>query len=285
MKTARPTAPSGARFATIVVAADSTSDDGKEGADFVCTGTNDYLTFQDAADRLVDVTATPKRAGKILLLEGDYTSGAGPAVIHPGSSRGIVVEGMGPGTTIFASGAAPFQVDGARGAIRNLTLHNTAGNGIEFIAPPSLGFTIDHVDFECSGLGINWVDDGNPNTGYYLKILHNLLNCGIDLTMVANNLFKLMVEGNIWDTGSGVDLNLPGNGSNHLVVANNHFDSDVTIDGWNYLGFNGNVANDAASDLSISNIFDYAAAGNVGWKTYTESGITNKATAANVPVF
>lgn len=276
-KSAADAAP---RWATLVVAAHTTSDDGKAAADFVCAGSNDYATIQDALDRLVDSSRTPKRAGKIVLLEGDYIMGAGTPSIAPGSDRGITVEGMGWGTFLnVSSGQSAFAIDGAKARISSMSLYGGggAGDGVQFTAPPDEGATIDNVLF--IGADVVWVDDGNANTGYYLRFLNNTFNGGtIDIEMVDNHFFQMLVQGNI-----GLGLKVVGAGSNFLGVANNQFSDDVWIEGLNYLALGPNTANDANVDLTVKTIFDYVACGNVGFRSYTESGITNKSAAANFP--
>jgi hypothetical protein len=296
----RPTTTPGAapspRFATLVIAASSTSADGKAAADFVCTGTNDYTTWQDALDALVDVAQTPKRAGKLLALEGDYSMGAGNVVVPVGSDRGITIEGMGWGTYLSTNGShTAFEVAGTHLQLKNMTIHGAA-DGVQITGPVSSGLTVEQVYFDSCAQAIDWADAGSAGTIYYLKILDNIFNgCGaggpvVDLTDAnGNHLFKLDIQGNTWDnTDTGqFDLKTSASAGSHnfAVMYGNHFDQDVWLEDWNYLALGPNTSDDGASDLSIKDIFDFVASGNI-FKSYTEvNAPSGKAVAANIPAF
>jgi hypothetical protein len=60
-----PVTPRGTRWATIVVAASNSSDEGKAVADFLCDGITDGATIEAAM-------AECPIGGKVVLLEGDY---------------------------------------------------------------------------------------------------------------------------------------------------------------------------------------------------------------------
>src|SRR5690606_21784694 len=80
---------SGKRSATLIVAASNSSQASKDGADFVCTGTDDQNTINAA------IAALPAGGGKVLLLEGLYTV-SGPINLV----SNMTLEGMGASSII-----------------------------------------------------------------------------------------------------------------------------------------------------------------------------------------
>ncbi len=89
------TASGGKEYATLVVAADDSTDHGKAMADYVCDGTNDHLTINDA---LTDETTRG-----VVLLEGNYYT-AGQITV-PSFTW---LRGQGLGSQIRRDGGAGF---------------------------------------------------------------------------------------------------------------------------------------------------------------------------------
>ena len=79
--------------ATIVVAASDSSAKSKAAADYVCTGSQDFTTINNA------INALPSTGGKVLLLEGTYNIANNVAYIQINKEH-VTLEGIGAGTVL-----------------------------------------------------------------------------------------------------------------------------------------------------------------------------------------
>src|SRR5437588_1793607 len=112
---------------TLQVAASNSSAQNKQGADYLCTGTNDEGPIQAA------INALPATGEKVILEAGTYTLGAGVVIARDA----VILEGEGNGTLIQFSGAnnAACLSNGSSTTrhyymqVKNLFLQDTDGNG------------------------------------------------------------------------------------------------------------------------------------------------------------
>lgn len=89
----------GTRWGTIVVAAADSSTASKDNADFVCDGTGDNITVRAAITAMFQASA---RGGRLVLLEGTYTFGAGISYTLTAGQE-LVIEGLSTGGNKQAS--------------------------------------------------------------------------------------------------------------------------------------------------------------------------------------
>lgn len=109
----------GQRTATLVVAASNSSPKSKDGADYVCTGTDDQTTINAA------IGALPPGSGKLLLLEGLYTVSGSINLVS-----NMILEGMGAATIIKLRNNHNASVDVVAGSsITNTTIQDLKIDG------------------------------------------------------------------------------------------------------------------------------------------------------------
>lgn len=171
-----------ARSATIVVAASNSSTNGKNAADYLCTGTNDDVAINNAISALSSSTG-----GRVVLLEGQYTI-SNPIVI---SHSYVTLEGQGPSyNTVIQAAAtisqtAMLQV-GASSTLNNIRIANLAikqgdgsnvpitgsGHGILFCATDSI---IENVRINFSETdGVHIIPGTSGATQLFDVILNNV---------------------------------------------------------------------------------------------------------------
>lgn len=85
----------GTRWATVVVAANNSTQASRSTADYVCTGVADQSVINNAITTL-EALATTQSPGRIVLLEGTYVINA-PILINTLGRRTITIQGMGSG--------------------------------------------------------------------------------------------------------------------------------------------------------------------------------------------
>ncbi len=214
------------RCATIVVAAsDSTH---KNGADYICTGTND----QDVINNAI-ATALPSTGGKIVLLEGTYNI-SGPINV---SKTNVTIEGMGMGATTIKSTASSWRIiDVAQTTCRlkDFTLLNAISSknnaGIAII---NINCTLDNVEIFGFGYGVNCSDSSAAtHAKFVLCTVHDCL-IGIRLNCSKSTVSKCVIYQNS-DNGIRVenDSNLLDNntidgcGTGIHVQGNKNYISD-----------------------------------------------------------
>ncbi|WP_018925007.1 hypothetical protein [Salsuginibacillus kocurii] len=83
------------KAATLVVAADDASDDMKNGADFVCSGSSDEVTILEAIESL------PEVGGRVLLSEGVFNINDSEG-IEIVDKENITLEGQGYSSKIIS---------------------------------------------------------------------------------------------------------------------------------------------------------------------------------------
>jgi parallel beta-helix repeat protein len=93
-------APSKPLEDTIFVAASDARPEVKALADFVCTGTNDDVTIENA------INALPAAGGKVKLSEGTFILGSSIDILR----SNVTLEGSGPGTKLFLANGANTDV-------------------------------------------------------------------------------------------------------------------------------------------------------------------------------
>ncbi len=99
-----------ARTATLVVAANDSSDKSKAGADYVCGVTDDDVQIQAALDAL------PATGGKVMLLEGTFNVSLGITI----TKSGTILQGAGKGATKIDSTLATGDIIYVNGAQQTL---------------------------------------------------------------------------------------------------------------------------------------------------------------------
>ena len=195
-----PTWTNTARTATFVVAANNSSATSKQQADYICNGTDDEDTINDA------ITALPDDGGKIVLLEGtfNFTGVAWNTHILTITKSNVIIEGQGKSTHI--------KVVGSEGKF--IIFFNGVSNCV-----------IRDV----------WVD-GNDLGGHAIQFTNSseckVLNCVAGNTwgdgIVGTNLSYSSIQGNIvydcetsahGDCSSGIELE---DGCNHINVEDNY---------------------------------------------------------------
>jgi parallel beta-helix repeat protein len=241
----------GKQYATYVIAANDTTDEGKAGADQVCDGTADQVTINAAF-----AAATPSTYMRVELLEGTYNL-AGPIVMIDDS----VLSGQEDGTILSPSANSISCIVAATNCtIANLKLHSlstTSTTGIEAIGEtdvkidnitvvgfPSFGFYASTATNKVHFYNCRFYDNGKNTYGIYVDTCHHIqiVNCYFDdcdegVWLDTSN-FSAIVGCKFVGCGYGVDVG----GSNTLVEANhcyncgsvgiNVYDGDfLTIDG------------------------------------------------------
>jgi len=170
---------SGRQYATFVVAANDSTDDGKDLADYVCSGSNDHVTINTALSQ-----ATTSGYMRVLLLEGTYDcagtidqmlsnttlEGQGAAtVLESGTSYMIKVVSASniqiKNLKIDCSGTSyiPIWLDTVTtGLIKNLTCVGGTASGDFFIYGDDCdGIVITHCRVYSGGIGIDFYSSSN----------------------------------------------------------------------------------------------------------------------------
>ncbi len=132
------------RTATLVVAANNSTDLGKAQADYVCDGVNDHVEIQAALDAL------PATGGRVVLLEGTFIIASSIAIPNDTAT----LEGQGKGTILdgnsLTTGNHVVTISGKDNiTIRNLAIQTQNGGGKNcdciYIVGVSDNITIDTV--------------------------------------------------------------------------------------------------------------------------------------------
>lgn len=118
---------SGASVPTVFVAASDASDRSKRSAQFVCSGTNDEVTFESARKAL------PTVRGRIVASEGTFTFGASWSVTADAS---LTVDGLGLSTVFVLANSVndyiikynPVATSGHRLFVSNITFGGNSAN-------------------------------------------------------------------------------------------------------------------------------------------------------------
>jgi len=192
---------------TLRVAASNSSAQNKQGADYLCTGTNDEVQIQAA------INALPATGGKVILEAGTYTLGAGLVI----ASNAIILEGEGNGTLIQFSGAnnAPCLSSGSSTIphyymqVKNLFLQDTDGNGTGIDCSYWSLALVSNVRIYGVKVGINGNGQGQGTCLY--NYFENVTiqpspvtgNVGMQLTNTANEntCMRIRIVANAQTTG------------------------------------------------------------------------------------
>ena len=203
---------SGRQYATFVVAANDSTDDGKDLADYVCSGSNDHVTINTALSQ-----ATTSGYMRVLLLEGTYDcagtidqmlsnttlEGQGAAtVLASGTSYMIKVMSVSniqiKNLKIDCSGTSyiPIWLDTVTtGLIRNLTCVGGTASGDFFVYGNDCnGITITHCRVYSGGQGIAFDDSFNVVTSNNILVgINKTGGSGVSLDITVGGV----VSGNV----------------------------------------------------------------------------------------
>ena len=179
-----PAGASGARTATVVVAAQDTSEKGRQGADFLCSGNNDQTQIQSAIDAL------PRYGGKIVLLEGNYSISA--ALNTGRDAQNIIFEGTGMNTVLNVSDAlADYTKDQTSRPIdykgRQIVFRDMAINAKKISKHLYKGWSddnviLDNVNLTMVATGTHANDDGDINAAFVKLRSFRAINSRIELS-------------------------------------------------------------------------------------------------------
>jgi hypothetical protein len=137
-----PTLAKGRPYSTFVVAAADSYAPGHERADYVCTGTADHDTINEA----IAAVAAESMGGRVLLLEGNYEIDTDEVTVPDG----VTLAGLGREVTrvnVSGSGVG-FVFDG--GVLEDMEVAVTGGSGWSVSGGTAV---IRRVDFTTSGGG------------------------------------------------------------------------------------------------------------------------------------
>ncbi|MNW34043.1 Pectate lyase superfamily protein [compost metagenome] len=245
------------RAATVVVAASNSSDKTKSSADYVCTGTDDQITINNAISEL------PVEGGKVLLMEGAYTVSNG--IMQP---NGVTLEGMGMSTIIRLRDLQSTNVSIIQNAdtlngninieVRNLLIDGNKANAISgvmygvYYAFVSFG-KIENVrvlNMRSSGIHITNNSSDNIVIGNYCKANKDSgilisSNSGNNTFMSnncrdnsSNGIFNNSSDNTIiGNTCSGNSTGISNSGSNNTIIGNNcsnNFGAGISISNGSY---------------------------------------------------
>lgn len=148
------------KYSTIVVGT-TTAGHTKNDCDYLCTGTNDNTTIQNALNAVAE-----KGGGKILVLEGEYYLSTGISV-----KVNTILEGMGISTVLFLKGNFMTKVaigGDSSSQIKNIKIAEHVNSSVNYSSTCVSGFEIvENVYIVCSkGYGVT----------YALKVI----NCSIE---------------------------------------------------------------------------------------------------------
>ncbi|QBZ72050.1 tailspike protein [Streptomyces phage Kradal] len=175
----------------VIVAANDSRN--KDGADFVCTGTNDHLVIQQAID-LVD--AAPGK-GTVRLLDGTFWLGA--TVTIP-SGAGLNLTGTGWGTVLKISPgvedyAITFDGDETRARFSHFRIDGnlsgqTAGPCGGIWAAGAVECVFQHINFShCWSAGLVLTAINGGAFGHNNYVLHCLFDNGMTSTEEGNGIY------------------------------------------------------------------------------------------------
>jgi parallel beta-helix repeat protein len=237
--TAAAAAPAKPLEATVFVAASDARSEVKDMADFICTGTNDDITIENA------ISLLPAAGGKVKLSEGTFTLGSSIDILK----SNVSLEGSGPGTKIFLANGANTHVivvgNGAT-ALSNIKICNllidgnkanqsAAGRGIYFYG--ASGYLITNSVIEnvwvknCYSSGI-YLSYSNNNTitgnncqsngwkGIYLSYSNNNTITGNNCQSNGEDGIYLSYSNNNTITGNNCQSN--GEDGIYLYYSNNN---------------------------------------------------------------
>lgn len=216
--------PAVTRSATVVVAAVDAYDVSKDGADYVCTGTDDHLTIQAALD-----VGSGYPGGKVLLTEGGFALG-GPIAPHDSQTLEgygidntylLAVSGLSSAAMIQRTTSSPFYV-----TVRNLALYGdgNARDGINFRQSAYCRIERCYVA-DLTRYGIALTRTGFDHTDEW--IIDNYLNSCGDSGVFVDGSNRVNIRGN-HVTASDVGIKLVG-GSVAIVEGNPIVTVDVGI--------------------------------------------------------
>ena len=249
------------RSATFVVAASDSSTLSKQQADYVCDGTNDQVEIQKAIDAL------PSGGGKVLLMEGVYTT---TGEIRLGSD--VYLAGVGFNNTIikFKDGTTPeyniitihgnnvkvsdIQLDCNKSNTSNPSTHNF-GAGIEI----PIGF--HYIVIDAVYIHDSW---RRLLMSYYssdVKVLNSIfVNCVEDAVDIDHGCHRWIVSNNhISGTGEyGVTVDGGAEYATGHIISNNIIEDVATgIYAYGTASYNSNISNNIIRNVSTGIIAEY----------------------------
>jgi len=224
-------APSKPLEATVFVAASDARSEVKSLADFVCTGSNDDVTIEQAINSL------PAAGGRVVLSEGNFILGSSIDILK----NNVTLEGQGAGTVIKgAIGTSYIIVGNGSTALSNIKIANlaidgtgqTSGNGIYFYG--GSGYLITNSIIKncwikkCYNYGIylyysnnNTVTGNNVQSNYYgIYIVSSSSNTVTGNNVQSNTYYGIYLDHSNNNTVTG--NNVQSNGIGILVFYSNN---------------------------------------------------------------
>lgn len=235
-------AGAGKQYATFVIAANDSTDDGKESADYTCDGTDDHSEINTALSQ-----STTSGYMSVLLLEGTYTIGASIDQMQ----SGCTLKGQGDGTilrlknsynssspVIGISSVSDIEVSNLQIDANRDGQASGAPDGIALSAV-TRGIISNVTGIEADGAGIGlygscsdihvveWAID-NCAHGVYVDTCSNIVvaSCVITNILSGDGIFlsdtpSSAIVDNLVDTAAYDGISVHGSGSVGVVVSGN----------------------------------------------------------------
>lgn len=250
------------RTATIVIAAYNASEKSKSGADYICTGINDYLVMKTAIESL------PPGGGKIQLTEGEFKQGY-PLSIE---RENVSIVGVGRATVINVQSNSYFYLtkssieigymhfNGGGGenlsittpwitgspVLQNMFIHDLsiegchfAGRSLEVVYFENSMFSNIHF-LDCNGLDVGSSRYCNVNNIFGVSG-KNVVRLRGDAVVNPHSVFVSGVSGGIINitgavknaiiTNSIVEKIIAGSTSRNCIISNNFSSDGITNSG------------------------------------------------------
>ncbi|MEK3717698.1 phage tail-collar fiber domain-containing protein [Paenibacillus sp. FSL R7-0333] len=190
-----------ARTATLIVAASNSTQEGKDGADFVCSGENDQISINAA------IAALPANGGGITLLEGSYNI-TSPVKIN---KNNVSIRGNGSGTELKRVWVEKYFDGMLIVAANGCTIENLQINGMAGMVQGSYtGIFLSNHNMSEEGDAKRTIVRGNflVNNGRGIHTIDNYYQSGAGTNIISNNIC----------TGNGYGISITGS---CMVISNN----------------------------------------------------------------
>jgi hypothetical protein len=284
-----------ASLSYLLVAASDSRSSVKAGADYVCDGTADEVTIQEAIDEFFDDGGTVLLASGTYIFAGDIVfnyhksnirflgSGEGNTIISgdPGGSSGFIQLNTTTGqtlenlifsdfsidaTSITSSGAGNFISNGVGGTIDGITIQRIKMSGVDEAGHKGVEFTdadVTHENIRIEDCHIT--SEGFASYGVLMK--------NASKVWVQDNYVEVVGQ----DAYNGISLY---GDTEEFHVNNNHIESSghsgIAISPAHYGEIIGNYVNAAATDETLSGIGVGVEAGiEIEWKESHDGASTS----------
>lgn len=227
------------RCATVIVAASNSSNQSKYGADYVCTGSDDYKIIQQAIDSL------SADGGKVLLLEGTYSISNTINITQANTT----IEGMGDSTKIICQydiSGSVFNIQYDHCEFKHFYISEIGTTKVISIFTTSKAINylnVDNINMGCMGMAFTSGKGGNfitftncqifGDTGIYMASnvynYVNIHNCNIGTDSIAITLYghNCIISNNYIN---GIVLSAT---STNNIISNNLVKSTISNDSGN----------------------------------------------------